>query len=38
MKITGIGIAFINGEKKYFGNAVLYEKRVYNEYFTDKKD
>ena len=31
-KIIGIGIAFTNGEKRFFGNAILYKRKVYNEY------
>jgi len=34
-KITGIGIAFKNGQKVFFGNSNLYERKVYNEYFLE---
>lgn len=38
-KITGIGIAFANGEKVILGNGLeIAERKVYNEYFQEKKD
>lgn len=36
-KIEGVGIAFTNGEKLFFGNAVLYKRKVYNEYFESEE-
>lgn len=38
-KITGIGIAYANGEKVILGNGLeIAERKVYNEYFQEKKD
>jgi hypothetical protein len=37
-QITGIGIAFTNGEKRFFGTAKLYKRKVYNEYCQSKRD
>ena len=37
-KIIGIGIAFTNGEKRLFGDAILYKRKVYNEYYESKDD
>jgi hypothetical protein len=38
-KLTGIGIAFANGDKVVLGNGFeIAERKVYNEYFQEKKD
>ncbi|MDI3321611.1 hypothetical protein [Pinibacter soli] len=38
-KITGIGIAFVNGDKVILGNGLeIAERKIYNEYFQEKKD
>jgi|GEM_PF-2544705 len=38
-KITGIGIAFANGDKVVLGNGLeIAERKVYNDYFQEKKD
>jgi hypothetical protein len=37
-EIVGIGIAFTNGEKRFFGDAILYKRRVYNEYRENEGD
>lgn len=38
-KITGIGIAFANGDKVVLGNGLeIAERKIYNEYFQEKQD
>jgi hypothetical protein len=38
MKVVGVGIAFTNGEKRFFGDAILYQRKVYNEHYLSKED
>lgn len=37
-RIVGIGIAFTNGKKRLFGNALQFERKIQNEYYNERLD